>query len=76
VEANTPAGVGLAPRLCWLADRGCVHAGALFFGEVMELPPCVLCWYSVEFFVNGRRLPNFGLAQLQDAVKEALQTAY
>ncbi len=20
--------------------------GALFFGEVMQLPPCVLCWYQ------------------------------
>jgi protein-disulfide isomerase len=29
-----------------------------------------------EFFVNGRPLPSFGLEQLQDAVKEALQTAY
>ena len=21
-------------------------AGSLFFSEVMELPPCVLCWYQ------------------------------
>jgi len=29
-----------------------------------------------EFFVNGRPLPSFGLAQLQALVKEELQTAY
>lgn len=29
-----------------------------------------------EFFVNGRPLPSFGLAQLQTLVKEELQTAY
>ncbi|MDD5175006.1 MAG: disulfide bond formation protein B [Sterolibacterium sp.] len=23
--------------------------GALFFGEVMQLPPCVLCWYQRIF---------------------------
>lgn len=29
-----------------------------------------------EFFVNGRPLPSFGLAQLQTLVKEEVQTAY
>ncbi len=29
-----------------------------------------------EFFVNGRPLPSFGLRQLQDLVKDALQAAY
>jgi protein-disulfide isomerase len=29
-----------------------------------------------EFFVNGRPMPSFGLEQLQNLVKEALQTAY
>ena len=23
--------------------------GALFFGEVMQLPPCLLCWYQRIF---------------------------
>src|SRR3989337_2902520 len=26
--------------------------GALFFGEVMELPPCVLCWYQRIFMFH------------------------
>jgi disulfide bond formation protein DsbB len=31
--------------LAWLtATAGTL--GALFFGEVMQLPPCVLCWYQ------------------------------
>ena len=29
-----------------------------------------------EFFVNGRPLPSFGLEQLQNLVKEALQSVY
>lgn len=29
-----------------------------------------------EFFVNGRPMPKFGLEELQNLVKEALQTAY
>jgi len=29
-----------------------------------------------EFFVNGRPLPDFGLAQLQTLVRGALETAY
>jgi len=29
----------------WLIAAGSV-LGALFFSEVMELPPCLLCWYQ------------------------------
>lgn len=29
-----------------------------------------------EYFVNGRPLPSFGLAQLQELVREELQSAY
>lgn len=29
----------------WLV-AGASTLGALFFGEVMQLPPCVLCWYQ------------------------------
>jgi disulfide bond formation protein DsbB len=33
---------------CWLV--ACVATlGALFFSEVMQLPPCVLCWYQRIF---------------------------
>lgn len=33
---------------CWLV-AGSSTLGALFFSEVMELPPCVLCWYQRIF---------------------------
>ncbi|MEQ1499880.1 MAG: disulfide bond formation protein B [Parcubacteria group bacterium] len=29
-----------------LAQAGIAMAGSLFFSEVMNLPPCVLCWYQ------------------------------
>lgn len=32
----------------WLM-AGVSTLGALFFGEVMHLPPCVLCWYQRIF---------------------------
>jgi disulfide bond formation protein DsbB len=31
--------------LAWLIATAAT-LGALFFGEVMQLPPCVLCWYQ------------------------------
>ncbi len=30
---------------CWIIATAST-LGALFFSEVMELPPCVLCWYQ------------------------------
>lgn len=30
---------------CWLL-ASLATAGSLFFSSVMELPPCVLCWYQ------------------------------
>lgn len=29
-----------------LVQAGVAMAGSLFFSEVMDLPPCVLCWYQ------------------------------
>ncbi|HBE83513.1 MAG TPA: disulfide bond formation protein B, partial [Blastocatellia bacterium] len=29
----------------WLISLSSM-GGSLFFSEVMELPPCVLCWYQ------------------------------
>lgn len=29
-----------------LIQAGIAMAGSLFFSEVMDLPPCVLCWYQ------------------------------
>ena len=33
---------------CWLLVTGST-LGSLFFSEVMELPPCTLCWYQRIF---------------------------
>lgn len=59
MSAREPAASGalvLPPSdAAWLLVFGCwlVAAlstlGALFFSEVMELPPCVLCWYQRIF---------------------------
>ena len=34
--------------VCWLLVTGAT-LGSLFFSEVMELPPCSLCWYQRIF---------------------------
>jgi disulfide bond formation protein DsbB len=33
---------------CWAVATG-ASLGSLFFSEVMELPPCTLCWYQRTF---------------------------
>ena len=38
--------------------------GALFFGEVMELPPCSLCWYQRIFMFPLALVLPFGLFPL------------
>jgi len=35
----------LLPYLAWLIAL-VATVGSLFFSEVMQLPPCVLCWYQ------------------------------
>jgi disulfide bond formation protein DsbB len=35
----------LLPYVAWVVALAAT-AGSLFFSEVMELPPCVLCWYQ------------------------------
>ena len=49
---NAGSGVGrsssvneLLPYAAWLLALLSM-AGSLFFSEVMDLPPCVLCWYQ------------------------------
>jgi len=51
-----PGAAGNRPSdAAWLLVFGCwlvatlATLGALFFSEVMELPPCVLCWYQRIF---------------------------
>lgn len=36
---------GLLPYAAWILAL-LSAAGSLFFSEVMDLPPCVLCWYQ------------------------------
>jgi disulfide bond formation protein DsbB len=38
--------------------------GALFFGEVMKLPPCSLCWYQRIFMFPLALILPFGLFPL------------
>jgi len=44
-----------SPDAAWLLVFGCwliasiSTLGALFFSEIMDLPPCVLCWYQRIF---------------------------
>ena len=36
---------GILPYMAWMTALAAT-AGSLFFSEVMDLPPCVLCWYQ------------------------------
>jgi len=40
----------LAVFACWVIATAST-LGALFFSEVMELPPCALCWYQRIFMM-------------------------
>ena len=42
---NTPSACCGVVYLAWTVAL-VATAGSLFFSEVMELPPCVLCWYQ------------------------------
>lgn len=37
--------VGLLPYFAWIIVLLSI-AGSLFFSEVMQLPPCILCWFQ------------------------------
>lgn len=46
VKAEASGGVNdLLPYAAWIVALAAM-VGSLFFSEVMELPPCVLCWYQ------------------------------
>jgi disulfide bond formation protein DsbB len=45
-EHNRAAGSILVG--CWAVATG-ASLGSMFFSEVMELPPCSLCWYQRTF---------------------------
>ncbi len=44
-NSQTANPIDLLPYLSWLIAL-VATVGSLFFSEVMELPPCVLCWYQ------------------------------
>lgn len=46
--------------LAWLIAAAST-LGALFFGEVMKLPPCSLCWYQRIFMFPLALVLPFGL---------------
>ena len=47
--------------------------GALFFGEVMKLPPCSLCWYQRIFMFPMMLILPFGLFPFdRNVVRSAL----
>ncbi|MDH5264080.1 MAG: disulfide bond formation protein B [Betaproteobacteria bacterium] len=49
VPASRPSDAAwLLVFACWLVATSAT-LGALFFSEVMELPPCTLCWYQRIF---------------------------
>ncbi len=45
---------------CW-AIAALSTLGALFFSEIMNLPPCVLCWYQRVFMFPLALILPFGL---------------
>ncbi len=50
--------------------------GALFFGEVMQLPPCSLCWYQRIFMFPMALILPFGLFPFdRNVVRSALPLA-
>ena len=58
---NGPAGSAWALVFgSWLIASAST-LGALFFSEVMELPPCVLCWYQRIFMFPLVLVLPFGL---------------
>lgn len=45
--------------------------GALFFGEIMRLPPCSLCWYQRTFMFPMALILPFGLFPFDRGVVRA-----
>ena len=72
IPAQTDATAWTLVFVAWLV-ASTATLGALFLGEVMQLPPCVLCWYQrifmfplalilpVGLFPYDRRVVRYGL---------------
>ena len=72
-----------SPDAAWLLIFGCwvvasmSTLGALFFSEIMELPPCVLCWYQRIFMFPLVLLLPIGLFPFDaKVVRYALPLAF
>ena len=61
--------------ICWII-ASVSTLGSLFFSEIMEFPPCALCWYQRIFMFPLVFILLAGLFPLdKDIVKYALPTA-
>ena len=60
-RTQTPASAWMLVFASWLIATAST-LGALFFSEVMKLPPCVLCWYQRIFMFPLVLLLPIGLA--------------
>lgn len=60
ISRNTDSTAWTLVFLAWLTAAAS-SLGALFFGEVMQLPICVLCWYQRGFMFSLALMLPFGL---------------
>ena len=66
-EGAEEAGIWMLVFGAWLIATAST-LGALFFGEVMKLPPCSLCWYQRIFMFPLMLILPFGLFPLNRTV--------
>jgi len=61
--------------ICWII-ASVSTLGSLFFSEIMELPPCALCWYQRVFMFPLVLILLVGLFPIdRNAIKYALPIA-
>ena len=73
--ARADAATWILVFAAWLVATAAT-LGALFFGEVMRLPPCVLCWYQRIFMFPLALILPLGLFPLdRQVIRYALPLA-
>jgi disulfide bond formation protein DsbB len=60
MRERSPDAAWMLVFACW-AIAALSTLGALFFSEIMNLPPCVLCWYQRVFMFPLALILPFGL---------------
>ena len=60
MRERSPDAAWMLVFACW-AIAALSTLGALFFSEIMNLPPCVLCWYQRVFMFPLVLILPFGL---------------